>query len=97
MLSKFHFELIIFTHITFNICRSNGNIVDSFGKTIKCYPEVPQVLETLIKEGYQLGVASRTGEIDGAKQLLKLFDWDRHFRYKEIYPGSKVTHFNRYS
>lgn len=64
---------------------------------MKFYPEVPNVLKTLHKSGYLLGVASRTSEIDGAKELLKLLNWDKYFTYKEIYPGCKVTHFERYN
>ncbi|CAL1285766.1 unnamed protein product, partial [Larinioides sclopetarius] len=32
---------------------------------------------------------------EGAKKLLKLFDWEKYFTYKEIYPGRKTTHFKR--
>lgn len=77
------------------IFSQNGDIVDTFNAKIKCYPQAPQVLQKLHMEGYILGVASRTSEIDGANQLLKLFDWDKYFTYKEIYPGCKITHFTR--
>ncbi|PSN41720.1 Magnesium-dependent phosphatase 1 [Blattella germanica] len=73
----------------------SGNVVDTTGSKIKYYPEVPSVLEKLQKDGYDLGIASRTSEIEGANQLLKLFDWDKYFKYKEIYPGRKVAHFSR--
>ncbi|GLV33828.1 hypothetical protein CBL_11287 [Carabus blaptoides fortunei] len=73
-----------------------GDIVDTSGRKVKYYPEVPKMLETLHSEGYTLAVASRTSEIKGANQLLQLFDWDKYFSYKEIYPGCKVTHFNNF-
>ena len=72
----------------------SGNVIDSLGNKINYYSEVPEVLESLHKEGYKLGIASRTGEIDGANQLLELFDWNKYFTYKQIYPGCKITHFN---
>ncbi|XP_063851548.1 magnesium-dependent phosphatase 1-like isoform X1 [Scylla paramamosain] len=72
-----------------------GQVVDMYNKKIKYYAEVPDVLKWLHKEGYVLAAVSRTGEIKGANQLLELFDWDKYFTYKEIYPGCKITHFNR--
>jgi magnesium-dependent phosphatase 1 len=69
--------------------------MDATGDKVRFYPEVPKVLDKLQRDGYELGVASRTGEIDGANQLLELFNWNSYFKYKEIYPGCKVTHFNR--
>lgn len=83
------------THVTPPFRRKGNDIVDSYDQKIRYYKEVPNVLKRLSEEGYELGVASRTSEIEGANQLLKLFDWDKYFQYKEIYPGSKVTHFSR--
>ncbi|XP_019873486.1 magnesium-dependent phosphatase 1 [Aethina tumida] len=71
----------------------DGKITDSRGSVIKCYPQVPEVLKKLHEEGFELGIASRTSEIRGANQLVQLFGWDKYFKYKEIFPGSKTTHF----
>ncbi|KAJ6653031.1 hypothetical protein lerEdw1_010117 [Lerista edwardsae] len=76
---------------------SDGTIRDRLGKTVRLYPEVPAVLEKLHSEGIPLAAASRTGEIRGATQLLDLFGLNRYFRHTQIYPGSKVTHFQRLS
>ncbi|XP_017890371.1 magnesium-dependent phosphatase 1-like, partial [Ceratina calcarata] len=83
------------THVTPPFRRKGNDVVDSQGQTIRYYKEVPDVLKRLSEEGYELGVASRTSEIEGARQLLNLFDWNKYFQYKEIYPGSKVTHFSK--
>ncbi|XP_075230082.1 magnesium-dependent phosphatase 1-like isoform X2 [Lycorma delicatula] len=84
------------THVTPPFRKLNGGIVDAHGKKIKPYPEVPEMLEYLNTNGFQMAVASRTGEIEGAKQLLELLEWNKYFRYKEIYPGAKTNHFSRY-
>lgn len=75
--------------------RKGNDVVDSRGQIIQYYKEVPDVLKHLYEAGYELGVASRTSEIQGAKQLLNLFNWDKYLKYKEIYPGCKVTHFSK--
>lgn len=83
------------THVTPPFKRKGSDVVDSHGQKIRYYKEVPNILKRLSEEGYELGIASRTSEIEGAKQLLNLFDWNKYFQYKEIYPGSKVTHFSK--
>ncbi|XP_054849255.1 magnesium-dependent phosphatase 1 [Eublepharis macularius] len=76
---------------------SDGSVRDRNGQSVKLYPEVPAVLERLHQEGIPIAAASRTSEVRGATQLLDLFGLTHFFRYTEIYPGSKVTHFQRLS
>ncbi|KAM9066274.1 magnesium-dependent phosphatase 1 [Sarcophilus harrisii] len=73
----------------------DGSVRDCNNQIITLYPEVPDVLERLHGQGVTIAAASRTGEIHGANQLLQLFDLDKYFAYKEIYPGCKITHFER--
>ncbi|XP_015261853.1 PREDICTED: magnesium-dependent phosphatase 1 [Gekko japonicus] len=74
---------------------SDGSVWDRNGQSVKLYPEVRAVLERLHQEGIPMAVASRTGEVRGATQLLDLFGLDRFLRHKQIYPGCKVNHFQR--
>ncbi|TEA29226.1 hypothetical protein DBR06_SOUSAS14810038, partial [Sousa chinensis] len=74
---------------------SDGTVRDRRGQAVRLYPEVPEVLERLQGLGVPVAAASRTGEVEGANQLLELFDLVRYFVHREIYPGSKVTHFKR--
>lgn len=39
-----------------------------------------------------MSAASRTGEMKAAHQLLDLFGWNKYFKSKQIYPGSKDMH-----
>lgn len=74
---------------------SDGTVRDRRGQDVRLYPEVPEVLKRLQSLGVPGAAASRTSEIEGANQLLELFDLIRYFVHREIYPGSKVTHFER--
>lgn len=74
---------------------SDGTVRDRRGQNIRLYPEVPEVLERLQSLGVPVAAASRTGETEGANQLLELFDLVKYFVHREIYPGSKVAHFER--
>ncbi|XP_033024793.1 magnesium-dependent phosphatase 1-like [Lacerta agilis] len=76
---------------------SDGSVQDHNRQPINLYPEVPAVLEKLQAEAIPMAAASRTGEIRGANQLLDLFGLNRFICYAEIYPGSKVTHFQKLS
>lgn len=74
----------------------DGNIYDSHRRApIRLYDDVPEILDTLLADGHQLAVASRTGEPGWARELMGLLGIGDLFHFEEIYPGSKVTHFRQ--
>ena len=84
------------TNVTPPFHKKGGIVFDSFNEKVRDFPEVSSVLHWLHSEGYLMAVASRTGEVRGAKQLVKLFGWEKYFKYMEIYPGCKKKHFSRF-
>ncbi|XP_054276827.1 magnesium-dependent phosphatase 1-like isoform X1 [Macrosteles quadrilineatus] len=84
------------THISLPIRKpKNGVVTDASGTKLRIYPEVVQVLETLKDNGILIAAASRTQEPPAARDMLKYFDLDKYFDFKEIYPGEKTAHFNK--
>ncbi len=75
--------------------KDGGHVVDSNGSIIFLFPEVREIIEILHKRGYKIAIASRTHEPAWANELLNLFGINHFFNHKEIYPGSKIEHFQQ--
>jgi magnesium-dependent phosphatase 1 len=73
--------------------KKNDKVVDAEKRQISLYQDVQFILETLKNQNVEMAVASRTTAPEWAMQLMKLFDIEKFFKYQEIYPGSKIFHF----
>ena len=73
----------------------NNHVKDSTGSIIFLYPDTRDILKQLHEQNYLIAIASRTHEPTWAKELLRLFEIDQYFSLREIYPGSKIEHFNQ--
>lgn len=76
--------------------KTKTNIVDARSNKVEPYPHSTNILQTLSSLGYKIGIASRTGSIEAACELVNLFEWKQYIDYQEIYPGCKVPHFNEF-
>ena len=68
---------------------------DARGVRMDPFPDVHDILKQLRENQIPMAAASRTTYPEGAFSLLKLLGWNELLQYKEIYPGSKITHFKR--
>eukprot|EP00667_Euglena_gracilis_P022330 EG_transcript_24788 len=78
-------------------------VVDGSGEAVELFPDVPSILlELHANPEVQLAYVSRTGEpawAEEAARLVRLAD-SQHTMWsvadhREVYPGSKLTHFQR--
>ncbi|KAF6201313.1 hypothetical protein GE061_005761 [Apolygus lucorum] len=76
-------------------CHLNGKILDSRGRECLLFPDVPAILSWLESKNIQVALASRITNIAGACLLLNLFNIRHHFWPVEVYPTSKVLHFEQ--
>jgi len=70
-----------------------GKVFDQNGLEMKIFHDVMHILEELFHSGADLAIASRTSEPLRAEDLMKLHGIYPYFHYKEVYPGSKISHF----
>ena len=73
----------------------NGTVYDSANSQMLLYPDSKEILKLLNIHNYKVAAASRTHEPSWAIELMRLYDIRKYFHYLEIYPGSKIEHFNQ--
>lgn len=72
-------------------------VFDSEQKEMQSFPEVNQLLHVIKNElEIDMAAASRTEYPVGAHSLIDLFVWQQYFRFRQIYPGSKISHFGQF-
>lgn len=95
------------THVTppLKAAADHSSAKDRTGESFAFYHEVPSILYSLREQGIKVGVASRTSAPELGREMLRLLHVPdpegkkkkgiEFFDHFEIYPGSKITHFNR--
>lgn len=66
---------------------------DSYGRIVTLYDGVLDALDWCDDNGVIMALASRTGEPSWARQLIAMLGISERFKFKEIFPSTKVVHF----
>lgn len=74
---------------------AEGRIFDSSDAEFHLYPDILDLLDEIEDQNIALGIASRTSAPSWAEWVLKKWDLWSRFEIREIYPGSKVDHFQQ--
>ncbi len=72
-----------------------GRVFDQTGGEIRLYDDVIDILNLIKTSGNNVALASRTSAPDWAEELLEIFGILDYVLNKQIYPGSKLTHFKQ--
>lgn len=88
----FSFDLDVTFPIYIKENKEKNIVLDDAGKHLKMYRQVPGILEYLQNRGHKLGVISQTRYNITFMRLLELFDINRYFTFKEVYPIPKQRH-----
>lgn len=95
------------THVTppLKAAPNHDSCKDRFGENFGFYTDVPTILPALRDRGIKVGLASRTSAPELAREMLKLLHVAdssgkkrkalEYCDHMEIYPGSKIMHFNK--
>lgn len=96
------------THVTGPLKKHTDGLTakDRYGQTCSFYNDVAGILCAAKDKNFLLGIASRTSTPELARQLLDLLVVPKHdlagapnawsfFDQREMYPGSKTTHFQK--
>ena len=62
--------------------------------SIALYSDALEIFQAIEDNDIPMAIASRTEEPEWARHLLDLLGIRKKFKYEEIFPDSKVTHFN---
>lgn len=73
--------------------REGDRILDRIGRHIRLYDDVPAILDLIDEQSCPLALASRTHEPRWAEELIGHLRIRDRFQFREIYPGSKLQHF----
>ena len=76
----------------FKIC-SKG-VSDNQGRIVNLYSDAMEIFQAIEDNDIPMAIASRTEEPEWARHLLDLLGIRKKFKYEEIFPDSKITHFN---
>ena len=73
---------------------SSKGVSDTQGRVVNLYPDAMKIFRLIEGNDIPMAIASRTEKPEWAKHLLDLLGIRDKFKYEEIFPDSKVTHFN---
>lgn len=70
-----------------------GRPVDSLSRSIRLYDDVATILDWCDEQSIAMALASRTEQPTWARELVDKLDIADRFQFAEIYPSSKLRHF----